>query len=117
MTFVRLCILPALALPGLLLAMLIVLLLAGGCRRPTAVDRDNSRVLTEILTAITLKNARLLEASAVRAQTRHDAGELGDAEYQGMEAFIDKARSGDWPAAEADAYAFRKRHPFVRPGE
>ena len=117
MTFVRLCILPALALPAVLLTLLIVLLLAGGCSRPTEVDRDNSRVLAEILTAITLKNSRLLEASAGRAEARHDAGQLADAEYQAIESFIDKGRTGDWAAAEADAYAFRKRHPFVRPGE
>ena len=117
MTFIRICVLPALALPGFLLAVLIVLFFAGGCGGPTEVDRDNGRVSIEIQTAITLKNPRLLEASAVRARARHDAGQLADAEYQTMEAFIDKARAGDWQAAEADAYAFRKRHPFVRGGQ
>jgi hypothetical protein len=117
MTFIRMCVLPALALPALLLAMLIVLLFAGGCGGPTAVDRDNGRVSVEIQTAITLKNARLLEASAVRARARHDAGQLADADYQAMEAIIEKGRSGDWPAAESDAYAFRKRRPFVRSGQ
>lgn len=117
MTLVRVCILPALALPAIVLAMLIALLLAGGCSRPTEVDRDNSRVLAEILTALTLKNSRLLEASADRAEARHDAGQLADAEFQAIQSFIDKGRAGDWAEAEADAYAFRKRHPFVRPGE
>jgi hypothetical protein len=117
MTFVRLCILPALALPAFLFALLVVLLFAGGCGGPTEVDRDNGRVLVEIMTAITLKNARLLESSAVRAQTRHDAGQLADTEYEAMQACIAKGRSGDWPAAEAEAYAFQKRHPFVRSGQ
>ncbi|HEX4141995.1 MAG TPA: hypothetical protein VHY91_00460 [Pirellulales bacterium] len=117
MTFVRWCVLPALVLPAFLLALLIVLLFAGGCGGPTEVDRDNGRVLVEIMTAITLKNPRLLEASSVRAQSRHEAGQLADAEYEAMQGCIEKGRSGDWPAAESEAYAFHKRHPFVRSGQ
>ena len=63
MTFLRVCLFPALVLPGFLLALLLILLLAGGCGGPTQVDRDNGRVLVEVMTALTLKNARLLEAS------------------------------------------------------
>ena len=91
-------------------------LLASGCGGPTQEDRDNRRALDAILTAITMQNARLLEESALRATARHDAGQLTDEQYQGMEAFINKARTGDWPAAEADAYEFRKKHPFVEEG-
>ncbi len=109
--------LPALVLPTVQLALLLFLLLAGGCSGPTEVDRDNGRVLLEIRTAITLKNARLLEASAGRTQARHEAGQLSDADYQAIAAFIDKGRAGDWAAAEFDADAFHKRRPFVRPGQ
>ncbi len=88
-----------------------------GCSQPTQADRDNRRVLDEILTAITLRNERLLEASARRADERHTQGHLSPADYQSILAFIDKARAGDWPGAEADAYAFRRARPFVRPGQ
>jgi hypothetical protein len=117
MTFLRACLIPFLVPPCFLLALLLILLLAGGCGGPTQVDRDNGRVLIEVMTALTLKNARLLEASAERARARHDAGQLADDDYRAMEAFIDKGRAGDWMAAENDAYAFRRRRPFVRPGQ
>jgi hypothetical protein len=101
------------------LALLILLglaLLASGCRAPSQEDRDNRRALDAILTAITMKNSRLLEESARRAKARHDAGPLTDEQYQGMEAFINKARGGDWLGAEKDGYEFRKKHPFVKEG-
>jgi len=92
-------------------------LLAGGCRGPTQEDRDNRRVLDAVLTAITIKNTRLLEEDAKRARARHEAGQLTDEEYQGMEALINKARGGDWSGAEKDGYEFRKKHPFVAAGQ
>ncbi|MBI3407301.1 MAG: hypothetical protein HY040_02955 [Planctomycetes bacterium] len=100
---------------GLLVALGLALL-TSGCRAPTQEERDNRRALDAILTAITMKNSRLLEESAKRAKSRHDAGQLTNDEYRGMEAFIDKARGGDWSGAENDAYEFRRIHPFVNEG-
>jgi hypothetical protein len=117
MTFIRVCLLPVLALPGVLLVLLVILLLAGGCGGPTEVDRDNGRVLAEIMTALTMKNSRLLEASANRAEARHDAGQYSDADYEEIRALVEKGRAGQWAVAENAAYAFRKRRPFVRPGQ
>jgi hypothetical protein len=91
-------------------------LLGPGCGGPTESDRDNRRVLEQILTAITLDNPRLLEDSAQRAAARHDAAQLADDDYRAMEAIVDKARRGNWREAEADAYVYRKRHPFVPSG-
>jgi hypothetical protein len=96
--------------------LLVLVLTASGCRGPTQEDRDNRRLLDAILTAITLKNARLLEDNAKRAQARHEAGQLTDEEYEGMAAVINKARGGDWSGAESDGYEFRKKHPFVKEG-
>jgi hypothetical protein len=96
--------------------LLALTLLASGCRGPTQEDRDNRRALDAILTAITMKNSRLLEESANRARGRRDAGQLTDEEYQGMEAIVAKARAGDWASAENDGYEFRKKHPFVKEG-
>ena len=50
------------------------------------------------------------------ATARHDAGRLTDEQYEGMQAFINKAREGDWSGEENDAYEFRKKHPFVKEG-
>jgi hypothetical protein len=98
-------------------SLLVISILAVGCGGPTGDDRENRRVVEEILTAITLKNSRLLEAAAKRAAQRHDGGLLTDEEYQGLEQVIEQARRGDWPAASAAGYAFRKQHPFVPAGE
>ena len=94
-----------------------VALLAGGCSRPSEVDRDNRRVLDAILTAITMKNAEWLEEDATLAEKRHRAGQLGDAEHEELLSIIQTARSGSWKAAEQAGYEFRRRHPFVRDGE
>jgi len=101
----------------LLGVLFIAALFSPACSGTTAVDRDNRRVLEEILTAITLKNPGLLEESAKRLKARHDAGQLTDEEYQELEAVLDKARGGDWQGAEADGYRFRKKRPFVAPGK
>ena len=99
---------------SLLCLLLAVGLLFPGCGRPAAVDRDNRRVLEEILTAITLSNPRLLEDSAKRAKERYDADQLTDEEYKAMESIVNKARGGNWGGAGSDAYKFRKEHPFVK---
>jgi hypothetical protein len=96
------------------ITLLIASLLLAGCGRPAAVDRDNRRVLEEILTAITLSNQRLLQDSFARAENRFHDGHLTDEEFQGLAAIVKKAQNGDWPAAESDAYGFRKSHPFVK---
>jgi hypothetical protein len=98
-------------------SLLLLVAIAGpACNRPTAADRDNRRVLDEILTAITIKNGRLLEESAERAEARHAGAQFSDDDYRAIEAIVAKARAHDWPGAEADAYAFRKQRPFVKPG-
>lgn len=93
-----------------------IVLLVSGCSRPVPVLRDNRRVLDAILTAITLKNQRLLEEDAELARSRFAAGQLTADEYHGMEEVIRKARAGDWSGAERDGYAFRDRHPFLAYG-
>jgi hypothetical protein len=94
-----------------------LLLLAAGCGGPTAVDRDNRRVVDEILTAMTLKNRNLLDAAAKRLAKRHGEGQVTDEQNATLEASIQKARSGNWDVALADGYEFRKEHPFVHEGQ
>jgi hypothetical protein len=94
-----------------------VALLAGGCSQPTQIDRDNRRALDAILTAVTMKNANWLEEDARLVEKRHEAGQFTDWEYEQVLAIIEKARLGDWQAAENLGYQFRKERPFVREGE
>lgn len=103
----------------LALVLIVLLTLAGFVSRrrvPTQQERDNRRALDAIMTAITLKNRRLLDDSADRARARHEAGQLTDTEYQAIEAFVEPARGGDWSRAEKEGYTFRKKHPFVEDG-
>lgn len=93
------------------------MLFVAGCGGPTAADRDNRRVIDEILTAMTLKNRNLLDAAAKRLAKRHEAGQFTDEQNATLEASIQKARSGNWDGALADGYEFRKEHPFVREGQ
>ncbi len=88
-----------------------------GCSRPTQADRDNRRVLEEVLTAITLRNERLLDAAAARVAQRHAAGELDEADRAAIQALVEQAKTGDWGGAETAAYAFRRQRPFVAPGQ
>jgi hypothetical protein len=97
-------------------ASIVLALLVSGCRGPTPQERDNRRLVDAILTAVTIKNARLLEGNAKRAEKRRAAGHLTREQYEGLRAILEKAKAGDWSGAEADGYAFRKKHPFVREG-
>ena len=91
--------------------------LIAGCGGPSTVDRDNRRVVDEVLTAITIKNPRLLDAAQTRVTARHAAAQFTDDEFQAIEAIIAKGRAGDWRGAENDGYVFRKEHPFVKEGQ
>ena len=89
----------------------------GGCHGPTQDDRENRKAVDAVLTAITIKNARLLEDAAGRVKARRDAGAITAEQYQGIVAFVEKARKRDWAAAETEGYEFRKKHPFIKDGQ
>ncbi len=86
-------------------------------RAPTMEARDNRRAVDALLTAITMKNSRLLEAGIRRAQERRQAAQLTEDQFAGMVSFASKARAGDWFGAEKDGYAFRQKYPFVKEGQ
>ena len=94
----------------------LALALVAGCGAPTSEDRDNQRVVESILTAITLRNSRLLDEGSRLARERRDRGYLTEDEHQGLAAIVDKARRGDWNGAEEDGYRFREQRAFVKPG-
>jgi hypothetical protein len=100
-----------------LMALLVLGVLAMAGKAPTLEERENRKAVDAMLTAITLKNSRLLEESAKRAQARRTAGQITEEQFQGFAAVFKKARARDWAGAEKDGYEFRKKHPFVKEGQ
>lgn len=90
----------------------VVLTLVGCSGEPSQRELKNRRELEALLTAITLKNETELNRDAGRIEERHAAGELSDAPYRALQEIVKKARSGDWAAAEEQAYDFRESSPF-----
>jgi hypothetical protein len=84
------------------------LILASGCGGPGEREIKNARAFEALLTAVSLKNAKEMEADAAQIETRHESGELSEANYQSLKEIVSKARSGDWAGAESKAYEFRK---------
>ena len=91
------------------LALLLTLSLAGCGGEPTEREVKNARAFEALLSAVSLKNKAEVEKDARVIDDRHASGELSDANYAVLREVVDKARAGDWSAAEARAYAFRAR--------
>ncbi len=79
-----------------------------GCGGPSDREVKNARAFEALLTAVSLQNPRELEKDARLIDERHSAGDLSDARHGSLREIIAKARAGDWVAAEARAYEFRK---------
>jgi hypothetical protein len=84
------------------------------CGEPSLRELKNRQELEALLTAISLRSHKELERDAQRLKTRNASGELSDAAYQDLVAMIEKARAGDWPAAEKQAYAYRESKPYFK---
>ncbi|WP_165225298.1 hypothetical protein [Aquisphaera insulae] len=91
----------------LILALALSLVL-GGCGGPPQVAADNREIITSLATAVSARNSEWLESNARLIEKRRAEGHVSDAEHQVFSAIVAKARSGDWPAAERDAYALRE---------
>jgi hypothetical protein len=89
--------------------LILALVFAGGCGGPRERESTNARAFEALLTAVSLKNVKELESDAALIEARHDAGDLSDGNHRVLGEIIAKARAGDWAAAEAKAYEFRKR--------
>jgi len=95
----------AAALAGLLLG-------PAGCGEPSARELKNRQEFEALLTAVSLRNKKELEKDAGRIDARHASGELSDARHKDLREIIEKARAGDWAAAETRAYEFRAQRPY-----
>jgi hypothetical protein len=88
---------------------MVVLLLALGCGEPSRREVENARAFEALLTAVSLRDAKELEADARLIEARRESGELSSGNYQALADVIAKGRGGDWPEAERLAYAFRAK--------
>jgi hypothetical protein len=86
-----------------------VLALAGCDGEPSKREVNNARAFEALLTAVSLKNKTELERDAKIIDERHAASELSDAKYKDLQGVIEKARTGNWDAAEKQAYEFREQ--------
>ncbi len=77
-------------------------------------ELQNRKVLDAILTAVTMKNRKELEADARLLESRHAESHVSKKDYQALRGMIAKARSGDWAGAERELYELRKAHPFLK---
>ena len=65
----------------------------------------NRRAMGALQTAVSSKKVDWLDATVELIEEQHSNGEMSDAEYAAFEPIIEKARAGDWPGAQKDAFA------------
>ena len=83
---------------------------AVGCQwEPSQRELHNARAFEALLTAVSLKNAKELEADAKTIEARHASGELSEEPYTIFQQVIEKGRAKDWAGAEKLAYDYRSR--------
>jgi hypothetical protein len=58
---------------------------------------------------VSLKNQAELERDATIIEESHAQGDLSDTNYRVLKEIVEKARGGEWGAAESRAYEFRKQ--------
>ena len=88
-------------------ALLVGLAPVGCGGEPSEREVKNARAFEALLTAVSLRNDKELEADARLIGERHASGELSDAKYREIREIVAKARAKDWGAAEKRAYEFR----------
>jgi hypothetical protein len=89
------------------IALLAALALVGCGWEPSEREVRNARAFEALLTAVSLRNEKELEADARAIDERHASGELSGSKYREILEIVEKARAKDWGAAEKRAYEFR----------
>jgi hypothetical protein len=77
-----------------------LLLLAAGCGQPQ-LGTENFRLVESLRTAVSARRTDWLEDNARQIARRHEAGQLDDDQFAALNAVVEKARAGEWEAAEA----------------
>ncbi len=101
---------PTLSEPAQALRWAFLLVILVGCGgEPSDREVKNARAFEALLTAVSLRNSKELDADARIIESRHDSGELSGGNYRELAEVIAKARAKDWAGAERRAYEFRAR--------
>lgn len=103
--------------PAGLLVLLVLTLLAAGCRPTPQLGTPESLGAADALwTAITAKDDQLVNKSAERIDQLHNAGKLADDAYQSLQQIIATARKGEWDSARGALKTFvRGQRPAGQP--
>jgi hypothetical protein len=80
---------------------------AAGCGRPPQVAGENRELIVSLATAVSARNASWLDENVKNLEQRRAEGKCTDSEYATFKSIIDKARAGEWKAAEDAVYALR----------
>ncbi len=84
----------------------LALLAAPGCGG-TRISGENRDLVVSLATAASARESSWLDKNAALLEERRAAGKVSDAEYAAFQEVVAKAKSGDWDAAQAAAYALR----------
>ena len=86
---------------------LLLLVVANGCGGGPQLSGENRELAVSLATAVSTREPKWLDENAALLEKRRAEGQCTDAEYAALKAIIDKAKAGDWDAAQDAAYALR----------
>lgn len=78
-----------------------------GCSQGPQLSGENRELIVSLATATSLQDLTLVSANAKEIEAKHQAGELGEPEFQALNAIVTLAKSGDWTHAQEQAYHLR----------
>ena len=91
-----------------LLAFACAACLLSGCSRHPEVAPDNRRMISSLRTALSAQRTDWLQQNVHAIEARRRAGKMSQVEYAAFQAIVNKAKQGEWKAAERDAVRFEK---------
>ncbi len=80
---------------------------APGCSRGPQLSSENRELIVSLATAVSTRESKWLDENVAKIEKRRAEGKCTDAEYAAFQEVVDKARAGDWDAAQEAAYALR----------
>lgn len=84
-----------------------------GCGGPQ-LKPQNLQLSAALRTAISARNVEWLEKNEAIVEQRYADGMMSEAEYEAFRSIIDKAKQGQWEAAEQETLALQKAQRPVR---
>ena len=82
-----------------------LLVAAAGCGPVQQIAPANRRIMQSLQTAVSSGKVEWLDATVKLMDEQRSRGELSDGELAAFQSIIDKARHGDWAAAQREAFA------------